>query len=242
MLECIFLHPKKNLLVKAVYIMNELKKSAKDANILMAAEKVFNEVGYKNAKMEDIAKHAGITKVTLYTYFQSKENLYLALTHKALSMLIEKYYETIDKHKDKSGMQSAIALLETFMIFCEQHHLYSEVLLDYYSLVRSTGDGTVMAKMTEAVKDSIYWLKLQDMQNLPFKLTVKEIERGKKDGSIIADIDSALVTVQGWIMVMGYVKIRGASGQVSIFKVDMDIVKQANLAVAKLLFQNKNLY
>jgi AcrR family transcriptional regulator len=217
--------------------MNELKKSAKDANILLAAEKVFNEVGYKNAKMEDIAKHAGITKVTLYTYFQSKENLYLALTYKVLSMLIERYYESVDKNKEKPGIDSALALLETFINFCEGNHLYSEVLLDYYSLVRSTGDGTVKAKMTDAVKDSIYWLKLQDMQNLPFKLGIKEIERGKKDGSINPNIDSPLATVQGWSMVMGYVKIRGAAGNMSIFKVDMNNVKDANLNLARHFFQ-----
>lgn len=221
--------------------MNELKKNAKDASILIAAEKVFNEVGYKNAKMEDIAKHANITKVTLYTYFQSKENLYLALTYKALSMLIEKYYEAIDRNKDRSGIEGALSLLETFMTFCENNYLYSEILLDYYSLVRTTGDGTVKAKMTEAVKDSIYWLKLQDMQNLPFKLGIKEIERGKKDGSIMTDTDSALATVQGWSMVMGYVKIRGASGQMSIFKVDMNDVKNANLRLARHFFQFKDL-
>jgi AcrR family transcriptional regulator len=221
--------------------MNELKKSAKDANILLAAEKIFNEVGFKNAKMEDIAKTAGITKVTLYTYFQSKENLYLALTYKALSLLIEKYYEAIDKNKDKPGIEGALSLLDTFIIFCENNYLYSEILLDYYSLVRTTGDGTVKAKMTDAVKDSIYWLKLQDMQNLPFKLSIKEIERGKKDGSIKTDTDSALATVQGWSMVMGYVKIRGASGQMSIFKVDMNNVKNANLQLARHFFQFKNL-
>ncbi len=221
--------------------MNESKKSAKDALILIAAEKVFNEVGYKNAKMDDIAKNAGITKVTLYTYFQSKENLYLAITYKALSLLIEKYYESIDKNKDKLGIESALSLLEVFMSFCEQNYLYSEILLDYYSLVRTTGDGTFKAKMTEAVKDSIYWLKLQDMQNLPFKLSIKEIERGKKDNSIMTDTDSALATVQGWSMVMGYVKIRGASGQMSIFKVDMNDVKEANLRLARHFFQFKEL-
>ncbi|MBK8347866.1 MAG: TetR/AcrR family transcriptional regulator [Saprospiraceae bacterium] len=137
-------------------------------------------MGFKNAKMEDIAKKSRITKVTLYTYFQSKENLYLALTFKALQLLIEKYYETIDKYKDRSGLDSVIAIFDTFMLFCENNFLYSEALLEYFALVRSTSDGTNEAKLTEAVKDSIYYVKLQDIQNLPFKLTVKRNRKGQK--------------------------------------------------------------
>ncbi|MBK7637968.1 MAG: helix-turn-helix transcriptional regulator [Saprospiraceae bacterium] len=81
--------------------MHYSKKTLKESIIILAAEKVFGEVGFKNAKMEDIAKKAGITKVTLYTYFQSKENLYLAVTFKALQLLIEQYYQTIDRYKDE---------------------------------------------------------------------------------------------------------------------------------------------
>jgi AcrR family transcriptional regulator len=217
--------------------MNESKKESKDNKILVAAEKVFSEVGYRNAKMEDIAKGAGITKVTLYTYFQSKENLYLALTHKALTALIEQYYIAMDRTKDKSGCEGAIAVLETFINFCEKNSLYAEILLDYYSLVRSTGHGTNKARMTDGVKDSIYWLKLQDLQNLPFKLSIQELDRGKKDGSILTEVDSALATVQGWSMVMGYVKIRGASGGVGLFKVNMDDVKSVMLQLARKFYQ-----
>ncbi len=35
--------------------------------------------------MEDIALDAGITKVTLYSYFKSKDNLIMAVTYKALT-------------------------------------------------------------------------------------------------------------------------------------------------------------
>ena len=60
--------------------MKEDKRISKEESIITAAEKVFSEVGYKNAKMEEVASVAGITKVTLYAYFQSKENFYMAIT------------------------------------------------------------------------------------------------------------------------------------------------------------------
>lgn len=222
--------------------MNDNKKNLKEANIILSAEKIFNEVGFKNSKMDEIAKGAGITKVTLYTYFQSKENLYLAVTYKALQLLIQKYYETIDKHKDKSGLDSVIAIFDTFMSFCEQNFLYSEALLEYFAMVRSTSDGRNEEKLTEAVKDSIYYVKIQDLQNLPFKLTVKEIERGKRDGSILSQLDPMLTTLHGWTMVIGYVKVVSASGMnaTPLFKVSLSELKALNLKLARHMFQTKS--
>ncbi|MBK7807523.1 MAG: TetR/AcrR family transcriptional regulator [Saprospiraceae bacterium] len=50
--------------------MKDGKKNQKKRSIIYSrCGKVFNKVGFKNAKMEDIAKRADITKVTLYTYF-----------------------------------------------------------------------------------------------------------------------------------------------------------------------------
>lgn len=222
--------------------MNDNKKNLKESHIISAAERVFGEVGFKNAKMDDIAKKAGITKVTLYTYFQSKENLYLAVTHRALQLLIDKYYETIDKNKEKSGLECVISIFETFMYFCEQNFLYSEALLEYFAMVRSTSDGTNEARLTEAVKDSIYYVKLQDIQNLPFKLTVKEIERGKRDGSIQSSIDPMLTTLYGWTMVIGYVKVISASGMnaTPLFKVSLHDLKTLNLKIARHMFQTRS--
>jgi AcrR family transcriptional regulator len=222
--------------------MKSTRKSTNDTNILEAAESVFNSVGYKNGKMEDIALKAGITKVTLYSYYQSKENLYLALTYRALTRMIEDYYGAINDTKNKTGLDTCLALLDTFMTFCEKNHLYSELLLDYFALVRSTGDGTMTAKMTDAVKDSIYWIKLQDLHNLPFKLTIKEIERGKLDGSIQTQHNSTIAFMQGWSMVLGYVKLFGANGNKMqhIYNISISDLKQLNLDIARRFFQSKS--
>ncbi len=44
--------------------------------ILSAAIGVFGEVGFARAKLEDVAKRAGVSKGTLYLYFDSKESLF----------------------------------------------------------------------------------------------------------------------------------------------------------------------
>ena len=149
----------------------------------------------------------------------------------------------MDRNKDKSGLEAVLAILEGFMSFCEQNFLYSEVMLDYFSLVRSTADGSNEAKLTEAVKESIYYVKIQDIQNLPFKLTVKEIERGKRDGSILLPIDPMLITLYGWSLVIGYAKVISASGKSAtpLFHVSLHDLKELNLKIARNIFTSKTL-
>jgi len=121
--------------------MDRKRRIAKENNIIKAAEEAFEKVGFNNSKMEDIASIAGITKVTLYTYFQSKENLYMAVTYKAFQYLIEVFYQTIDDFRDKSGLDGVIGIQDAFIDFCEKNFLYSETILNYFALIRSSSGG-----------------------------------------------------------------------------------------------------
>ena len=218
-------------------MMKDSKKSLKEQNIIDAAEKVFGKVGFTNAKMDDIAAEAGITKVTLYSYFQSKENMQLAVTHKALTLLIEKYYETIKENRSNSGLEGTIALFKVFIEFNEENFLYSEALLSYFALNRSTSSGENKEKLTDALKESVYFKKIQDIQNLPFKLMVNEINRGKADGSVKPDVDPMLATLSAWTASVGYIKVTAASGSKPLFNVDLEILKNLHLKSATELLK-----
>jgi len=217
--------------------MKEEKRQTKEEFIIDAAEKVFNKVGYKNAKMEEVAKLAGITKVTLYTYFQSKENLYMALTYRGFQKLLNGYYQTIDKYKNDSGLISSLALLNKFMDFSTDNFVYNEALLNYFSTIRSADEN----KLTDALKGSIYFKKMQDIHNLIFKLSAKEILRGKSDGSIVNDLDPMFLSLHAWTMIIGYSKILAASGNEDtiIFHIKMKDMKNLILQTAKIVLLNQ---
>jgi len=51
----------------------------KRQQILAGARKVFHENGFDAASMNDIARAAGVSKGTLYVYFENKERLFLDL-------------------------------------------------------------------------------------------------------------------------------------------------------------------
>jgi AcrR family transcriptional regulator len=47
--------------------------------IVVAAHDIFHEKGYTNTKMSDIADALGVTKPTIYHYFETKEKLFVAV-------------------------------------------------------------------------------------------------------------------------------------------------------------------
>ena len=56
-----------------------VQESAKRRQILDGARRVFLADGFDGASMNDIARVAGVSKGTLYVYFDSKEALFEAL-------------------------------------------------------------------------------------------------------------------------------------------------------------------
>jgi AcrR family transcriptional regulator len=54
------------------------RKSARPAEIITAALSVFAEKGYAEATMEEVAARVAISKPTIYLYFKTKEDLFIA--------------------------------------------------------------------------------------------------------------------------------------------------------------------
>ena len=53
------------------------KDLEKRAKILQAAKSIFLKIGYHATNMNQIAKDAGVTKLTVYNHFQDKANLFI---------------------------------------------------------------------------------------------------------------------------------------------------------------------
>jgi TetR/AcrR family transcriptional repressor of mexJK operon len=54
------------------------KSQIKRDAILHAAVKLFLEQGYKQTSMEEVAKHSGVSKQTIYSHYESKDALFCA--------------------------------------------------------------------------------------------------------------------------------------------------------------------
>jgi len=76
-----------------------------------AARKLFAEMGYANTTMNDIAGASQKGRRTLYTYFKSKEEIYLAIIKQEKTQLIQKSEEILKK--DISAEQKLIEYIYT---------------------------------------------------------------------------------------------------------------------------------
>ena len=65
------------------------RKAARPGEIVDAALEVFAEKGFAAAKLDDIARRAGISKATLYLYFETKEEIFRAVARAAVASLRE---------------------------------------------------------------------------------------------------------------------------------------------------------
>jgi AcrR family transcriptional regulator len=87
--------------------------------ILDVAGRVFASAGYESAPMDEIAEQAGVSKPMLYTYFGSKEGLYLAYIERAGGELLERLVSAAPVDDQSSaGLRARIT---EFLAFVEEH-------------------------------------------------------------------------------------------------------------------------
>ena len=68
--------------------VRELRSAARKEAILTAALEEFSASGFAAARLEDVAKRAGVAKGTIYLYFADKETLFQELARSMLSPLV----------------------------------------------------------------------------------------------------------------------------------------------------------
>jgi AcrR family transcriptional regulator len=86
------------------------RKDARPAEIVEAALACFADRGFAATRLDDIAARAGVTKGTLYLYFQSKDDLFKAVVRETLIPNLERFEALAVKAK------SPLALLEELML------------------------------------------------------------------------------------------------------------------------------
>jgi AcrR family transcriptional regulator len=80
------------------------RKAERPQEILKAALEVFSEKGFAATRLDDIAIRAGVTKGTIYVYFESKEELFVA-TVKEQSEPVFQHLIALLEHPDGSALE-----------------------------------------------------------------------------------------------------------------------------------------
>ena len=91
---------------------------AKRRQIIDGARRVFIEMGFDAASMNDITRAAGVSKGTIYVYFANKEELFEALIEEERRTIFDNLYEALERGGDVRD-----TLISYGMALAAQDHL-----------------------------------------------------------------------------------------------------------------------
>lgn len=78
------------------------RKEARPEEITSAALDLFVERGFANTRLEDVAARAGVSKGTLYLYFENKEELFKAVVREALVARLVEFRSHVEQFQGPS--------------------------------------------------------------------------------------------------------------------------------------------
>ncbi len=81
----------------------ERRKEARPGELLNAALDLFVEKGYSATRVEEVAARAGVSKGTLFLYFQSKEDLFKAVVRENIANQFPAWHEEFKTFQGSSA-------------------------------------------------------------------------------------------------------------------------------------------
>ena len=94
---------------------------AKRREIIDGARRVFFDKGFDGASMDEVARVAGVSKATIYVYFDSKEDLFDALVQLDRARSAEHLFELDDDHPDVASVLKRIGVSFMTMMVRPDH-------------------------------------------------------------------------------------------------------------------------
>ena len=96
-------------------------------HILEAAAKTFSEVGFEGARMDEIAKHAGVNKATIYYHIGDKKALYAEVLHDIIGNALERSLRNLqDTQSPEEKLKSYISSVTNTM---DQHPYLAPIMM-----------------------------------------------------------------------------------------------------------------
>src|SRR5271165_1779762 len=92
------------------------RKAERPKEILEAAFEEFSRKGYASTTLDHVAERAGVTKGTIYVYFENKEHLFISMVRELMKVTLDAVQEMFERHEG-----STADLLRAQFSFIYQH-------------------------------------------------------------------------------------------------------------------------
>lgn len=159
-------------------VRREQRKNEYKAAIESASKEIFLEKGYASASVDEIARSAGVTKRTLYSYYPSKLALFVHVFDEYLQELAARVSAAASG--DAPVRERLVASLNALFDFTRENEKF---MLLYWMLDSGEADGVLPKELLGHVKA---WT--EDM----FRATVEMVKEGQEEG-LIKGLDARLL-------------------------------------------------
>ncbi|KAA3609802.1 MAG: TetR/AcrR family transcriptional regulator [Calditrichaeota bacterium] len=175
----------------------EREKHQRRNDIINAAEKLFFSKGLANTTMDEVAKEAEYSKGTLYLYFKSKEDLYLAITVRGMKILEKMFREALKV--SENGLCKSRRMGETYFEFAHKYPNYFNSMV-YFETSDIQIDNNENAQTCE------------EQVNRTLQPVVEAVQEGINDESIRSDLDPLQVATVMWAHCTGIITVISQRG------------------------------
>jgi AcrR family transcriptional regulator len=162
----------------------ERENEHRKEEILKAAQEVFFEKGLQSSTMDEIAEKAELSKGTLYLYFKSKEDLYLAVLIEGMGILYRMFDDAI-----RQSASPAEAIEQLGLTY---HRFYLEQR-NYFRMFHFFQSPQFHKQVSEEMMAAC---TLQNQK--VWDLAMRVIERGRREGVFRTDLHPAEMAVILW--------------------------------------------
>jgi len=176
----------------------EREKEQRRNDIVDAAERIFFNKGWEIATMDDVAEEAELSKGTLYLYFKSKEDLYLAIHLRGHEILTNLFKEAVTECE--TGIEKIKAIGKAYHQFYLDYSDYFNSML-YFDF----------HKMDIDKENSIAAHDNQRGREV-MELVVKAVQAGVEDGTIRPDLDPLKTALFLWAQSSGVIQLISLKG------------------------------
>ena len=139
---------------KYAQILENNNLSLKQRQVLLSSLKLFSEIGFENTTASLIAKEAGVSEGTLFSYFKTKEGILEAILSTFLEQVIPDVIADFSKKKFTENQETFSVFLRSIvrdrLVFIRENQMQVKILLS-----RSFIDNSISNQLGNVIVDSI---------------------------------------------------------------------------------------
>jgi AcrR family transcriptional regulator len=111
------------------------RRAQRQLAIIETAAELFAQHGYADCEVDRIAQAAELAKGTIYLYFPSKEELFLACVDLAMREMQRTVHEAADQVEEPFA--KIAAAIRSYLVFFDKHPQYVELLIQERAIFRN---------------------------------------------------------------------------------------------------------